>query len=199
MEQKRTWGISIWFLAVLCGAGLFAIQSIFFTSHVFRALLWGVGAFFLTHIAWIDYRQKRIPNRWLLFLFLGQTLCITADVMHLDYQVAIPDYSMRLYLTGLLAEGQLFMRFLGMLVPLILFFLLHRIHPGGIGAGDEKLFLLLGFTMGFESVLRVMLISMLLFLVIGFCVCIRQKVSFHTEFSMGPAIWAAFLLAGCTP
>ncbi|MCD8196736.1 MAG: A24 family peptidase [Lachnospiraceae bacterium] len=97
----------------------------------------------LAAAAWMDGRSRRIPNGLLLTLFFARVLLLICGFGSLSASLA-----------GMAVSG-------GLLFSLYLFL------PGGIGAGDVKLFAVIGFYLGAEAVLMVLFLAMAAALVWG--------------------------------
>ncbi|MCC8163791.1 MAG: prepilin peptidase [Lachnospiraceae bacterium] len=90
----------------------------------------------LATAAWTDGRSRRIPNGLLLVLFFARIPLLLCGFGSLSASLA-----------GMATLG-------GLLFSLYLFF------PGGIGAGDVKLFAVTGFYLGAEEALTVLFLAM---------------------------------------
>ncbi|MCD8249131.1 MAG: A24 family peptidase [Lachnospiraceae bacterium] len=90
----------------------------------------------LAAAAWTDGRSRRIPNGLLLVLFFARILLLICGFSSLIASLA-----------GMATLGGL------------LFFLYLFLHSG-IGAGDVKLFAMIGFYLGAEAALRVLFLAM---------------------------------------
>lgn len=182
-------------VAAACGLAIFRLQSMYLTSHIWQAAGWGYGVFLMTLLAWSDYRQYRLPNSLLAALLFGSTICLLLDWSGVGTEAG-PGFGLLMFAGRDWAD-----RLLGVILPLLLILFTAWIRPkgtmAGLGAGDGKLFLILGFWLGFEQVVWVLFLSMLFLSIVALVNMKRKKASRHTVYPMGPAIWAACLVMGC--
>ncbi len=90
----------------------------------------------LAAAAWTDGRSRRIPNSLLLVLFFTRILLLICGI------------------------GSLIASFAGMAAGGGLLFFLYLFFHSGIGAGDVKLFAVIGFYLGAEAALMVLFLAM---------------------------------------
>ena len=195
--------ISSWFreygpailVAAVFGLGIFRLQSIYLTSHIWQAIGWGNAIFILTILAWVDYRQYRLPNGLLAVLLVNCTLCLLFDWSGIGTEAG-PGFGLSMFVGKDWVD-----RFLGIIFPLLLILLTGWIRPkgtmAGLGAGDGKLFLILGFWLGFNQVVWVLFLTMLFVIVVAFVNIQRKKATRSTVYPLGPAILAACMVMGC--
>lgn len=178
-----------------CGLALYRLQSVYLTSHIWQAIGWGCGIFWLTLLAWVDYRQYRLPHGLLAALFVNWTFCLLMDWSGVGTETGV-GFGWQMFAGRGGAD-----RLLGVLFPLLLILVTAWIRPkgtvAGLGAGDGKLFLILGFLLGFDQVVWVMLLTMVFLSVVALINIRRKRATRHTIYPMGPAIWAACLVMGC--
>lgn len=123
-------------------------------------------------IAAIDFKVKKIPNLLSLSLFVIRVLFILVTVMGNVYEfkeIVVPS------LIGLVS-GALFM-------GVCYFF-----ARGGVGAGDLKLYAVLGFCYGLVGLVAIMLYSLLASVFVGVGLLISKKAKFKTAIPMAPFI-----------
>ena len=137
------------------------------------ALLWG-----LLPIAWNDYMNKRIPNRMILDLLVFRILILLMEcLLHQEYWIGIFINAC----TGFLCGGGLLL-------------LCYLITKGGIGAGDVKLFAVLGCYLGSG---RICIAAFLSFFISAFyCIIgwMRKKKSLKQEIPLGPFVLIGTML-----
>ena len=182
-------------VAAFCGFAIFRLQSVYLTSHIWEAAGWGTGIFLITMLAWIDYRQYRLPNGLLVALLISCTASLLLDWSGIGTETG-PGFHLSMFVGKDWVD-----RLLGIVFPLSLVLFTAWIRPkgtmAGLGAGDGKLFLILGFWMGFDKVVWVLFLTMLFLVVVAFVQIKRKKATRNTVYPMGPAIWAACLVLGC--
>lgn len=179
--------------ALFWGAVSFLFQRAYATSHAWQAVSWGMAAGLLVVFAWLDWRFKRIPNPLLMLLLVSELLCFLADQSGFLTSAARPIGP------EVLAGGGWMGRAAGVLLPLILFGVVNLFYgQAGIGGGDIKLFMILGFSFGYEISLRLMLLSFLMAAVAMVLALWLKKADKKSKFPLAPAICAAFLVCAFT-
>lgn len=129
-------------------------------------------------IAVEDFREKRIPNRWLVYILIGRGILFVAEM------VCFPD---------LWAENIKF-TLLGGIVSGAIFYIAYVLSKHAIGMGDVKLFAAIGMCLGFRVTYLVMLVSLVLSALYGGGMVLRKKKSMQDEIAFGPFIAAGALL-----
>ncbi|HAM68805.1 MAG TPA: hypothetical protein DCP68_04235 [Ruminococcus sp.] len=158
---------------------LTAVLSLVFKSalppllRIEYLLLWA-GLFC---ISVIDIRVKKIPNQILLILFCVRAVCMAVFIL-----MRPEDF-----------RGELFPSLFGVLVGGGVMLICRLISKGGMGAGDIKLFAVLGFFLKIPDVMHVMILSIMLSAVTGLFMLIFRKAKMRSTIPMAP-----FILAGLT-
>lgn len=162
--------------------GIFAINT---TMSVFRFVYYGASVANITNLtllcsilwacAWIDCREFRIPNR---FLVIGSVLrCVL------------------LVIEGFIEPGEIKYTLLRCAVAaialLIVALLCRLVISGGIGMGDVKLLVLVAFFLGTDGVWNVMFCSIVAAFVASLYLVLTKKATPKTEIPFAP-----FLLVG---
>lgn len=129
-------------------------------------------------IAWEDAREKKIPNRWLLYLLVGRGFLFLAET------ICFP---------AMLIENAGFLLF-GGLVSGAVFLLAYVVSRHAIGMGDVKLIALIGLFLGFRVTYFVMLAALILSAVYGGVMVLRKKKSVKDEIAFGPFVAAGTLM-----
>ena len=121
-------------------------------------------------IATIDYKVKRIPNKLILFLFCLRICGIICEITF-DAQ---PWYA-------LLTSSAI-----GMAVGIITVLICLLISRGGIGAGDLKMFAVIGMFFGLQGLMEIMIYSLFLASIVGIILLITRKAKFKSSLAMAP-------------
>lgn len=130
----------------------------------------------LNVIAITDIELYKIPNLWVLILFIGRCLSFIPELI-------INDGSLLLSLINSMVAGT---------VCLLFLFIVSKITQGGIGYGDVKLFGALGFLCGVRAVVYILILSFFLCAIISIALLITKKKHLKDGVPMGPFVWLGF-------
>ena len=123
-------------------------------------------------IAVIDYQIKKIPNKILIFILLVRIIYIILSVIkNKGSFISLIAFS-------------LFGMFIGGLIVLIVML----ISRGGIGAGDMKLFALLGLYFGMPGILSIMMYALFIAAIFSAVMLISKKAKMKSTIPMAPFI-----------
>lgn len=126
----------------------------------------------LAVIAYEDWKEKRIPNRWLVYLAgIRMTLFVAEAIL---YPV-------------MLVENLKFTLFGGFFSGLVLFFA-YVISRHEIGLGDVKLFAVIGLYLGFSVTYFVILLSLIIAAIYGGYHLITKRLKPKDEIAFGPFV-----------
>lgn len=140
----------------------------FFRTMQF-VLLWDA----LLLIAYTDFKVKKVPNKVLLVL-----LCIRIPGMLLEIFVDGSGWQM-------VVIGSLISMLIGAFIILICMLF----SRGGIGAGDLKLYAVVGLYCGFEALINVMFVSIFSAAIVSIVLLLSRKVKLKSTLPMGPFVW----------
>ncbi|HAG14848.1 MAG TPA: hypothetical protein DCG49_13460 [Ruminococcus sp.] len=157
-----------------CAIAVFSLAMQHQHSHPFFSviqyiILWDV----VLSVAWIDHKVKKIPNQFMLILLAVRAVGVIIDVIQSPDNV-IP------ILSGAL---------LGMFVGGFIILICMLISRGGIGAGDMKLFGVIGFYFGVAGIIQVMMYSLMLSAVFSIGMLIARKAKLKSTLAMAPFIF----------
>ena len=176
MESRRF----RWLLvgAVAAGVGLTAEFFVFSYSilKIFRYLLLYAALFFL---AWIDHKQKRIPNKILSRLLVLRAILLVAE------GAMFPRMALVIVLSSVL----------GMLLGGGMFLLARFLSKGGVGMGDVKLFAVIGSYVGSGSIMAVTFLTIVISAAYSIVMLAVKKVRWKEEIPFAPFIWIGTMLA----
>ena len=167
--------------SVLLGVAAYVVQHyVYGASHSnFMCLRWATVTALLVPIAWIDFKKWIIPNK---LLFCG--LCMAAILVLLDVLTSGDDKR-----TVLLSAigGAAF----GAGILLICSFLV----KGGMGAGDIKMYAVIGLFCGLTGTFNAMLYTMIVCLIVGVILMIIRKKKIKDQMQMAPFALLGVLIA----
>lgn len=121
-------------------------------------------------IAWEDAREKRIPNRWLLYILLCRGVLFAAEMF---------------FFPALRMENLKF-TFFGGAVSGAIFFVAYVLSRHAIGMGDVKLVAVIGMCLGIGTTYLVMIVSLIFSALYGGSQVLRRKKSMKDEIAFGP-------------
>jgi len=180
-------GADIMKLSILCGSVLLLgiggyflnslkyemVQSEIMTSLVVLA--------FSVPVACIDKKTGKIPNRLVIYgVIAGFMLLLVRCVAFVPQEKIL----------STLADAGL-----GILLAGGVFFLCGVLSRGGIGAGDIKVFAVLGLMLGFNRVFTVIMATVLVAAIKGIYLLITKKADKKSTMPMGPFILIGVILA----
>lgn len=181
MENTKAWFQEQWknrkfrilFVISLLVTIVLGIEFVCFQYSILkiiRYLILSMGLFF---IAWIDGNSKRIPNQSLITLFILRTIvllieCIVYKEMWMSFIIS--------FASGFIIAGGMF----------LLCYLLTR---GAVGAGDVKLFAVLGYFLGNGAVFTVVFVTVLLAAGYSTVRLILKKTGMKEEIPFAPFIF----------
>lgn len=177
-EQWGSRGFRILAIAVLAITIFLGLEFFAFEYGIWKIIRYYVILWTLVMIAWIDYKSRRIPNSLLLFLLLSRIVILGLECLlyHEHWLSIVMSAGM-----GFLVGGGLF----------LVFFLFSR---GGIGAGDVKLFAVLGCYMG-AAIFTVIFLAVLLSACYSIVALLLKKVSIKQEIPFAPFVLGGTLIA----
>ncbi|MCM1121381.1 MAG: A24 family peptidase [Eubacterium sp.] len=129
-------------------------------------------------IAREDAREKRIPNRWLLYILVGRMCLFAVETV---------------WMPSLILENIKFTLF-GGLISGVIFLIAYILSRHAIGMGDVKLIAVIGTCLGLRTTYLVMLSSSILSALYGGSLVLRKKKSMKDEIAFGPFIALGTLL-----
>lgn len=143
---------------------------------LFRYLILLLG---LSVAAWSDVKSKRIPNRILQVLFMLRSLLLVPECL------GCPEAWINTVLSALGGIG----------IGGGFFLLLYLAVRGGIGAGDVKLYAVLGYYLGKEKILTAVLLSFACAALYCLWLLIGEKTELRQKIPLAPFAAAGTILA----
>lgn len=132
----------------------------------------------LAFLAWLDKKENIVPNKYLLYMLLSALVLLIAKII----QAVILNM-------GVLAV--LVTPVIGAAVTFIPMYLGHLISRGGIGAGDVKLFTVIGVLLGFRSSYILLMSAFIIAAFYSLFELIRKKITLKTNLPFVPFIAVA--------
>ena len=136
-------------------------------------LLWGTFC-----ISYVDIKERTIPNPCILALFIIRSVLLVCEVMG---NIEFWSDALLYPLIGMLISG-----------GIIGFAML--ISHGGIGMGDLKLFLVVGYYVGSRQIFAVMFYTFLISAIAGLVLLVTGKAKPKDTMPMAPFVCAGILL-----
>lgn len=186
IRQRTAWFREQWrdgrfrifsFLALAAGIGLTA-EFALFSYSIWKILRYLILFASLFLIAWIDQKNKRIPNRILKFL-----LAVRAALLIPEW-LTFPDLGTALLISALL----------GALLGGGLLLFAHLLSKGGLGMGDVKLFAVIGAYLGSGSIMSAVFLSVMSSAVYSAAMLIVKKIKLKEEIPFAPFIFIGIIL-----
>lgn len=149
----------------------FAIsQYVYHQEDVFWTYRWQIAISMLIPIAVIDYKEHIIPNKLLLIGSIFTVVTIGTQI------VISPEY-----IVSILGNA-----FIGLVAGGGIFFFASILVKNGIGAGDIKMFILLGFLVAFRGIFNVLLYSMVISAICAIVLLISKNKTTKDELPLAP-------------
>lgn len=130
-------------------------------------------------IAWIDYKEQIIPNR-----FLAVMIGIRTFILVIEWLV-YENYGLSIFLGSLM----------GAVIGFGVFGLCFLVSRGGMGAGDVKLMAVLGYYLGGSDIMFVMILTVCSAGIYNGINLIRKKTTLKSEVPFGPFVLIGTVLA----
>ena len=186
MKEVREWFREQWkssvFRGLTAASGLLVlglgVEFTLFQYGVLKILRYLILICCLSVIGWIDYKSRKIPNRFLLVMLVLRTVLLFAECL----------------LYGELWMSIMISAFMGFVFAGGMFLLCYLISRGGIGAGDVKLFAVLGYYVGAGAVFSVTFLTVLTAAVFSVAALFAKKVSLKKEIPFAPFIFLGTVL-----
>lgn len=160
-------------LIVLCA------EFVFFEYlwlKIFRYLFLVCG---LALIAWIDHKKQIIPNEILIVLLIVRTLILTGECL----------YAGRYWMSVIIAAV------MGFMIGGGIFLVCYLLTRGAIGAGDVKLFAVLGYFVGSGMIFGTVFLIVLLSAFYSIGMLIMRKTTLKKEIPFAPFVFFGTVLA----
>lgn len=129
-------------------------------------------------IAWIDQRERRIPNKILLAMLAARMLIMVIEWL------LVPSMGMALLISSIF----------GMLLGGGMFLLAHFLSRGGVGMGDVKLFAVTGWYMGGSSIMALVFLTALVSAFYSIVMLILKKIKLKEEIPFAPFVLVGTIL-----
>ncbi len=162
-------------LGMLSATAMLGAEFYIFEYGILKALRYLILLWCLTAAAWIDYRSRRIPNMLLLILLFSRAAVLAGECLCCRE----------------CAAELLFSSGMGFLTGGGIFFLYYLSARGGVGAGDVKLFAVLGYYFGAGYILTAVFLTVLTAALYSVAALLMKKTTLKQELPFAP-----FALAG---
>lgn len=169
----RTLIAAMLILTLVLGIEFYLFQYAILKSMRYLILFWFLGMF-----AWIDQKSRRIPNKGLMALLLIRTgILLVECIIYREFWISIISSAV----LGFSLGGGMF----------LLCFLLAR---GGLGAGDVKLFAVVGYCVGGGTIFTLVFLTVMMSAIYSIVALLLKKVSFKQELPFAPFVFAGTIL-----
>ncbi len=165
-------------MGMLSITAMLGIKFYFFEFGILKTFRYLILLWCLTAAAWIDYRSRKIPNILLLVLLLCGAAVLTGECLCCgEYAVELLFSSAMGFLTG----GGIFLMY-------------YLFTGGGIGAGDVKLFAVLGYYLGAGYILTALFLTVLTAAFYSVAALLTKKATLKQEIPFAPFVLAGTVL-----
>ena len=176
-QGKRKYFKILMFVTVFVMIGL-GIEFYLFRYSFFKIIRYLSLVFSLSIIAWIDGNSKRIPNKLLIALMIFRSI----------YMVVECFFFSEIWMTLLIT-------FLGgAIIAGGLFLFCYLVTRGAVGAGDVKLFTVVGYYLGSGVIFTAVFMSVVLSALYSMLQLILKKKGLKEEIPFAPFVYAGTLL-----
>ena len=129
-------------------------------------------------IATIDFKIKKIPNKLVLFLLCLRIFGIICEIIF----------------DGQSWYALIISSIIGMSVGAVTILFCLLISRGGIGAGDLKMFAVIGLFFGLQGLMEIMIYSLFFASIVGIILLVARKAKFKSSLAMAPFMFIGSLL-----
>ena len=168
-KQKIIIGIQMLVCAVLGGIAFFA-----YGYGGLKMARYFILMFALCWLAAVDAKEQIVPNKAILWLVGIRLLLLVTEVF--------------VYRNSGLIKELIMVPIIGMLIGGGVFLVAHLITRNGIGMGDVKLFLTIGFYVGSTVIFPAMVLSLACMAVYGIVMVCRKKLSMKEKVPFVPFV-----------
>lgn len=173
---QRKWytivvGIALLGISMLSGYAVW-LKAVSVTAGLRLAVTY----FFILAAAMIDWKTHMIPN-------MIPGLLIVSRFVILIYEILTKKSTMEDVLNSVL----------GALVCAVVLLIAGKVTSGGIGAGDVKLLIAIGFMCGVELVFTVLLLSLFCCVAVSVVLVLLKKCTMKDHLAFGPFIYAGYV------
>ncbi|MCI8584125.1 MAG: prepilin peptidase [Dorea sp.] len=169
-EQWKNRSFRSLILTALILSACLTAEFIAFSYGILKIIRYLILFAALVVTSWIDWNQKRIPNKILLFL-----LAVRGCLLVLE-GLCFSRYGLAVLLSALS----------GMVIGGGMFLLAHFISKGGVGMGDVKLFAVIGSYMGSGSITAALFLSVMSSAGYSVLMLILKKIKLKEEIPFAP-------------
>jgi prepilin signal peptidase PulO-like enzyme (type II secretory pathway) len=129
----------------------------------------------LIYISFVDYKTRIIPNKIILPAYGFAVL----------YNIYLLFVNKNIFYSDIIA----------FLFAFLIMLIIGLLSKGGLGGGDIKLYALLGLSLGFQTIIKIILFSTLLGSIISIFLILFKIKKYNESIPFGPFIAAGFFLS----
>lgn len=169
-RKKRSffWSRLLFFFILLC----LCIKFYVFEYPILKIIRFLILLIYLFILSWIDYSIRKIPNNIIKQLFWIRTFILIVEIC--VYREHLGGFCLSFVMGFLWGGGILF--------------LCYFISRGGMGAGDVKLFALLGYYLGSHRILEVIFLSFFFSASVSVILMCLKKIGWKTKIAFAPFV-----------
>ena len=158
---------------------LLCVQFALFSYSVLKIIRYMILLAGLLALAWIDYHEKKIPNKILKVLLLIRMVFL------------VPEWLLfkELGFSLFLASG------MGLLVGGGLFLIVYFLSKGGVGMGDVKLMGVTGAYVGIGGIMPTVFLTVMISAVYSIVMLLLRKIKLKEEIPFAPFVLAGTAMA----
>lgn len=171
----------ILFVCVIVGIVTCILKLLVFRRDIFETLYWLVALVAIVPIAWKDYKEHIIPNQYLIWVL----------------RIGIPIFFVHLFVNNEYFIAISVNKILGAFVGGGIFLLAMLISPKGVGAGDMKMYGVIGFLLGSKAIFNVLLYALIIGSVCSIVLLLSKKKKRNDELPLAPYTFIGLVLALC--
>lgn len=181
MKEIQEWIFELWkekkfrLTTILMLIVLLGICAEFFAFHysILKSIRYLYLLVWLYVLAWIDRKKQIVPNKILLILLISRLLLLVMEcIFYQSYWVSI---LISAFMGGGIAGG--------------MFLLCYALTKGGVGAGDIKLFAVLGLYLGSGAIFSSVFLTVVYAAVYSLLKLLLKKTDLKQEIAFVPFIF----------
>jgi len=176
LDRKKTLFLII---PMILGILSFCLEYFLYEKDIIICFRWQLALMMMMPIGYIDFKEKIIPNKLLIIeLLFTFPLLIVQIILKPDMAFPVITSSIA---GGVVAGG--------------IFLSTSLFVKNGIGAGDTKMYFVLGLLVGFVAIFNILLYSMVIGAVTGIVLIIIKKKNSKDSLALAPFTLVGVILA----
>ncbi len=165
----------------IIGIFTYILRVLVFKLDIVNTLYWIIAMVAIVPIAWRDYKEHIIPNKYLLVVLRFAVLLFFIHI------VVEPEFVIAITVDKLI----------GVLVGGGIFLITMLISSKGVGAGDVKLYAVIGFLVGSKAVFNVLFYALLIGAISSVVLLLSKKKTRKDALPLAPFTLFGLLVSLC--